>query len=144
MPLVLFRHAYCNPLVPQSVIIRREVFCAAVASSKSADLTLVLLAVQALSSMLEALRQSLDEESEGRKAEAAARAAVQERCSAADERLTKLEWESTQAATSLQRKVCHPSLPHVSMLLTTMQNLTAQQSQSLYSLLANSQLKTSG
>ncbi len=55
--------------------------------------------------MLEALQRNLEEESETRKAEAAARAAAQERCAAADERVTKLEWESNQAAASLQRKV---------------------------------------
>lgn len=60
---------------------------------------------QALSSMLEALQHSLSEESEGRQAEALARADAQERCSAADEHLSKLEWESNQANASLQRKV---------------------------------------
>ena len=58
--------------------------------------------------MLEALQHSLNEESEGRKAEAQARADAQERCSAADEHLSKLEWESNQATVSLQRKVCSP------------------------------------
>lgn len=56
--------------------------------------------------MLEALQQNLEEECEGRKAEAAARTSAQDRCSAADERVTKLEWESNQATASLQRKVC--------------------------------------
>ena len=64
-----------------------------------------------MSAMLEALQRSLDEESGSRQAEAAARAAAQERCSAADERLTKVEWESNQATASLQRKVWqYPSL----------------------------------
>ena len=61
--------------------------------------------MQALSSMLEALQHSLNEECEGRRAEAQARADAQERCSAADEHLSKLEWESDQATVSLQRKV---------------------------------------
>ena len=61
---------------------------------------------QAMSTMLEALQRNLEEECEGRKAEAAARTSAQDRCSAADERVTKLEWESNQAAASLQRKVC--------------------------------------
>ena len=56
--------------------------------------------------MLEALQRNLEEECEGRKAEAAARTSAQDRCSAADERVTKLEWESNQATASLQRKVC--------------------------------------
>ncbi|KAL3131337.1 hypothetical protein ABBQ38_000625 [Trebouxia sp. C0009 RCD-2024] len=60
---------------------------------------------QALSSMLEALQHSLTEESEGRKAEAQARADAQARCSAAEEHIGKLEWESNQAKASLQRKV---------------------------------------
>lgn len=59
----------------------------------------------AMSTMLEALQRNLEEECEGRKAEAAARTSAQDRCSAADERVTKLEWESNQAAASLQRKV---------------------------------------
>ena len=67
--------------------------------------------VQAMSTMLEALQRNLEDESDARKAEAAARVAAQERCSAADERVSKLEWESDQAAASLQRKVC-PSAPH--------------------------------
>ena len=62
--------------------------------------------VQAMSTMLEALQRNLEDESDARKAEAAARVAAQERCSAADERVSKLEWESNQAAASLQRKVC--------------------------------------
>jgi hypothetical protein len=61
---------------------------------------------QAMSTMLEALQRNLEEECEGRKAEAAARTSAQDRCSAADERVTKLEWESNQATASLQRKVC--------------------------------------
>ncbi|KAL0020506.1 hypothetical protein WJX79_001917 [Trebouxia sp. C0005] len=59
----------------------------------------------AMSTMLEALQRNLEEECEGRKAEAAARTSAQDRCSAADERVTKLEWESNQATASLQRKV---------------------------------------
>lgn len=66
---------------------------------------MVPLTVQAMSTMLDALQRSLEGESESRKAEAAARAAAQERCSAADEQVTKLEWESNQATASLQRKV---------------------------------------
>ena len=65
----------------------------------------LLFGLQALSSMLEALQRSLNEECEGRKAEAQARADAQERCSAADEHLSKLEWESNQATVSLQQKV---------------------------------------
>jgi len=61
---------------------------------------------QAMSTMLEALQRNLEEECEGRKAEAAARTSAQDRCSAADERVTKLEWESNQATASLQHKVC--------------------------------------
>lgn len=55
--------------------------------------------------MLEALQHSLEEECEGRRAETQGRADAQERCSAADEHLSKLEWESKQATVSLQRKV---------------------------------------
>ena len=74
--------------------------------------------------MLEALQHSLNEECEGRRAEAQARADAQERCSAADEHLSKLEWESNQANVSLQQKVgpcselsCIPSVykPPVTM-----------------------------
>lgn len=60
--------------------------------------------------MLEALQRNLEEECDGRKAEAAARTSAQDRCSAADEQVTKLEWESNQATASLQRKVCSSSL----------------------------------
>lgn len=60
--------------------------------------------MQALSSMLEALQHSLNDECEGRRTEAQARADAQERCSAADEHLSKLEWESNQATASLQQK----------------------------------------
>lgn len=66
---------------------------------------IITIVMQALSSMLEALQHSLDEECEGRRAEAQGRADAQERCSAADEHLSKLEWESKQATLSLQRKV---------------------------------------
>ena len=62
------------------------------------------MTMQAMSSMLEAIQRNLEEETESRKAEASARAAAQERCSAADERVTKLEWECAQANASLQRK----------------------------------------
>lgn len=64
-----------------------------------------MFGMQALSSMLEALQHSLNEECEGRRVEVQARAEAQERCSAADECLSKLEWESNQASVSLQRKV---------------------------------------
>ena len=63
------------------------------------------MVLQVMTTMLEALQQNLEEESEARRAEEAARADAQERCSAADEKVTKLEWESNQAAASLQRKV---------------------------------------
>ena len=86
-----------------------------------------MLTVQAMSTMLEALQRSLDEESEGRKAEAAARAAAQERSSSADEKLGKLEWESNQATASLQRKVgpaetfFRLSVPQIPMALQHLQ-----------------------
>lgn len=94
--------------------------------------------------MLEALQRSLDEESEGRKAEAAARAAAQERCSVADEQLTKLERESNQAAASLQRKVCHPLLPHIPNLAADNRKCKDDTAQSFCTLLTSLQLKSSG
>ncbi len=71
--------------------------------------------------MLEALQRNLEEECEGKKAEAAARTSAQDRCSAADERVTKLEWESNQATASLQRKVCSVSSALLLWLQTPIQ-----------------------
>ena len=88
--------------------------------------------------MLEALQRNLDEESESRKDEAAARAAAQERCSAADERVTKLEWESSQATASLQRKVSH--LQDVSAVLVsdwTAQSISGRSTLLKYHLFSN-------
>lgn len=59
-----------------------------------------------MSKMLEALQHDMEEEMEAKQAESHMRATAQERCAAAEEQASKLQWEYNQAATALQRKVC--------------------------------------
>ena len=55
--------------------------------------------------MLEALRRDLQAEEEARQAEGEMRATAQDRCAAAEQQASKLEWDFNQGAASLQTKV---------------------------------------
>ena len=59
-----------------------------------------------MSKMVEALQRDMEEEVEARQAEGEMRSTAQQRCAAAEEHATKLEWEYNQAAAALQRKAC--------------------------------------
>ena len=79
--------------------------------------------LQAMSKMVEALQRDMEEEVEARQAEGEMRGTAQQRCAAAEEHATKLEWEYNEAAAALQRKAssfsrgfpCFPMLVPVSL-----------------------------